>query len=485
MDVYQPGSYDITIRGTSGVTTFVTADTAIQLNLIDPCLSAKLTALTPSFDPVDYMLGDPKVSRTFFSSEIVSSDVTDVDCGPITVELIDEDGQELNPAVFQYDRIAALSAQDEMTHVLYVDEQSDASTVGEQLVYFLVALANYPQVKPVSGQLTTVTIVEPENVRPVYEYIPEPDWFKALTNRTIFAGESFNYQLRSQLNSNDPPNTYLKVTRGSTFRFTKFDAKDNILSVNSDLNTELDVGAWPIKVELMKDARFTGVPAVLFSKWITINIKSNGLPEEQPLNPDLPSQETIEVDKLSEFEGLVYLEPQDLIADRPVPYIASVSPTGVIKIGWDRPMRPVENPQIISPTEVAVSEEILEAEQNKDNLEARFGRSRSRSLEVLWNDSIRDEGNEQVYLYLLKALDVQLVRNNKDKPGKELISDFEWDVIGYDTDFIWLQIDFENPGDVGFTYLQDQLSVTFYGTEYFMSVEGLEVEFGNEVRGPI
>lgn len=72
----------------------------------------------------------------------------------------------------------------------------------------------------------------------------------------------------------------------------------------------------------------------------------------------------------------------------------------------------------------------------------RFGRSRLRSLEVLWNDSIEYD-NKRIYLYLLEALDIKLVRKNKDKPGKEFISDsFEWDVIGYNGDFIWLQLDF-------------------------------------------
>ena len=40
--------------------------------------------------------------------------------------------------------------------------------------------------------------------------------------------------------------------------------------------------------------------------------------------------------------------------DRPVPYIAGYTPTGILTIGWDRTMQPYEQPKKIPATKVAI-----------------------------------------------------------------------------------------------------------------------------------
>lgn len=47
---------------------------------------------------------------------------------------------------------------------------------------------------------------------------------------------------------------------------------------------------------------------------------------------------------------------------RPIPYIVDFTPTGVMTIGWDRPMVPYNSPKEIPPTVIAVKPEIIENE---------------------------------------------------------------------------------------------------------------------------
>ena len=51
--------------------------------------------------------------------------------------------------------------------------------------------------------------------------------------------------------------------------------------------------------------------------------------------------------------------------DRPVPYIAKFSQTGVMTIGWDRTMRAYKEHEVIPETEIAVNLNILSNEETE------------------------------------------------------------------------------------------------------------------------
>ena len=72
---------------------------------------------------------------------------------------------------------------------------------------------------------------------------------------------------------------------------------------------------------------------------------------------------------------------------------------------------------------------------------------------------------------LLDALEIKII----DEYGER--SDFKWNVLGFDTDFFWIQIDFDDPKLVAATGVET-LSVTFWGTEYFKSYQNVEVRYG-------
>ena len=61
---------------------------------------------------------------------------------------------------------------------------------------------------------------------------------------------------------------------------------------------------------------------------------------------------------------MIMEQPEDR-NDRPVPYVVGFSPTGVMTIAWDRPMKPVENPEVIPPTRVAVNFDVFMSEEVK------------------------------------------------------------------------------------------------------------------------
>lgn len=63
--------------------------------------------------------------------------------------------------------------------------------------------------------------------------------------------------------------------------------------------------------------------------------------------------------------------------------------------------------------------------------------------------------------------------------------DFTWDLLGFNKDFIWLKLKFANPWDISDDTQYDTLTVTFWGVEYFKSMQGKEVKFGTTLHWPI
>ena len=66
-----------------------------------------------------------------------------------------------------------------------------------------------------------------------------------------------------------------------------------------------------------------------------------------------------EVDE--EFNGLV-IEKLSEDPDKPIPYIANFTPTGLMTIKWDRLMEPYDEPAEIPPTRVIVDSELFRSE---------------------------------------------------------------------------------------------------------------------------
>ena len=83
---------------------------------------------------------------------------------------------------------------------------------------------------------------------------------------------------------------------------------------------------------------------------------------------------------------------------------------------------------------------------------------------------------------LLEALEIN-IQPEDEEFGK--VVDFDWDIHGYDNNYVWLQLFIKNPWDVAGDGQFDNIYVTFWGTEYFKSINNKEVRYGTTISYPI
>ena len=76
------------------------------------------------------------------------------------------------------------------------------------------------------------------------------------------------------------------------------------------------------------------------------------------------------------------------------------------------------------------------------------------------------------------------MRITREDPDAEVPPiEFTWDILGYNSRFLQIQLEIKNPESIGDDFGEpDNLSVTFWGTKYFKSQEGVEVGYGSEVN---
>lgn len=148
-----PGTYTLQITGSSGAKS---ESFTVDLVLVDPCFTVNLQLQPSPFTDVSYTLRDDPVSQPWTTEDLISP-LTQVNCGPITVELINDlDGSgALEPNLIIDDR--TLAPPNQFT-VLYTE---DVSKHGAYPLSYRVYYTNYPG--NVVEQLTpfTVSVVDP------------------------------------------------------------------------------------------------------------------------------------------------------------------------------------------------------------------------------------------------------------------------------------------------------------------------------------
>ena len=115
--------------------------------------------------------------------------------------------------------------------------------------------------------------------------------------------------------------------------------------------TRSDVGTWTITITVSQ-LNVDGTTEI-FTKAIKLHIKDANA-EKQTYKAEIEVK-----DLSSKFKGIVVFEPQKVEKNRPIPYIADFPPTGIMTIGWDRPMTPYDRPNEIPPIQVAVDADLL------------------------------------------------------------------------------------------------------------------------------
>ena len=124
-----------------------------------------------------------------------------------------------------------------------------------------------------------------------------------------------------------------------------------------------------------------------------------------------------------------------------------------------------DDPYRIPSTQVAV----------KFNLLGEEGRRQLKHDEVWLKDS---DSNEIVRMAIMNALEVNLIIDlETERPSN--VSNFTWDLIYFNAEFLQLQIKFDDPEEIGAFASEDYLSVTFWGVEFFKNQFGIEVHLGH------
>ena len=105
-------------------------------------------------------------------------------------------------------------------------------------------------------------------------------------------------------------------------------------------------------------------------------------------------------------------EPQPKIIERPIPYIADFSATGLLTIRWDRPMVPYNKPKEIPPTQIAVKAEILEDEDRNRKVRRMLDDQTPEQVvrEEIWFKQKQSEN--YVRMLLLDALEIQITQDS-------------------------------------------------------------------------
>ena len=86
-------------------------------------------------------------------------------------------------------------------------------------------------------------------------------------------------------------------------------------------------------------------------------------------------------------------------------------------------------------------------------------------------------------MQLIDALELQILPDDPENIIYKI--EFTWDLLAYNEDIMVIQLYFVNPWAVSDDTVNDKLSVTFWGVEFFKSLQGKEVEYGTTLYWPI
>ena len=86
-------------------------------------------------------------------------------------------------------------------------------------------------------------------------------------------------------------------------------------------------------------------------------------------------------------------------------------------------------------------------------------------------------------MQLIDALELQILPDDPENIIYKI--EFTWDLLAYNEDIMVIQLYFVNPWAVSDDTINDKLSVTFWGVEFFKSLQGKEVEYGTTLYWPI
>lgn len=141
-----------------------------------------------------YTLGRDSMKQPFDVNQLIGID-TQIDCGPIKIEFIDENENFLPTDIF--------SVEDDLASQVFENfiilQQRVSKTAGEYLIRYRASLEDYPSADPVLlSSPFKVTIVEVKQSD--YIFNVEPIWLVEIKDQQVEMGDHLLYQLGEKTN---------------------------------------------------------------------------------------------------------------------------------------------------------------------------------------------------------------------------------------------------------------------------------------------
>ena len=87
------------------------------------------------------------------------------------------------------------------------------------------------------------------------------------------------------------------------------------------------------------------------------------------------------------------------------------------------------------------------------------------------------------YLLIIVALEIEIVAEKED--GEDWLVPFTWDIASFGDYETMVQLYYRQSDILSFRGQKNRISVTFWGTEFFKSVDDNEVRFGEHIESYI
>ena len=247
--------------------------------------------------------------------------------------------------------------------------------------------------------------------------------------------------------------------------FAEYDEQKNELSIIGSKLKETDAGFYAINVT-------ASISSQTYREEISGRFRLQVLPRFPAIIPTDPTDNQTadppqSIIKKQEWTGLIVDEADKDIfkSTQPVPYMKSISETGLLTIEWDRKIRTVDEPDQIGSTQV-----LLRVDQSE--------KLRRRQLQDFWLQSGKLEELEQVKIK--QTLEISLIRDDEEDIG------LLWEIVASTNSQLQIQIHLDEELMVRNNERYQLIRVTIWGNEFFKDTQENEpVRLGTTVQWPI
>lgn len=182
-----------------------------------------------------------------------------------------------------------------------------------------------------------------------------------------------------------------------------------------------------------------------------------------------------EIKTLDKFETKKSLQAAEPTGNEPKPSLRSVDESGLLTIDWDKMMQKPANLDLIKTSEYAVVDEGDPAARSL--LDTRQDRRRQLARRREWFNT---DDQYLKYLLVIEALEIEIIASFEDGLSKEV--PFTWDLVVFAEFDIQIQLYFRQEEMRVSRNQVNNVSVTFWGTEFFKSIDENEVRYGERIE---